>query len=211
MEKFEKLRISMRYRLLGATGVDKAYQVALDAYDFAEQHHVGVRKDGLTPNFMHQLEVMAYLTTFLKGLRHPAETLAAAALHDICEDCGVPLADIRTRFGERVAHATRRLSKVVEGSKVADLSTYFDQMLDCPIATVVKGSDRINNQSTMAGVFTREKQLSYIEESETHIVPMLKQARRLFSDQEPVYENIKLVLRNQIVLIRASHMAKDAP
>ena len=206
MERFDKLRISMRYRLLGATGADARYQMALDAFDFAEERHIGLRKDGKTPNFMHQLEVMGYLTTVLKGLRHPAPTLAAAALHDICEDCGVTLAEIDERFGPQVAHATRRLSKVIEGAKLPGLDAYFDAMLDCPIATVVKGSDRINNQSTMAGVFTREKQLSYIEESETFIIPMLKKARRIFSDQEAVYENIKLVLQNQMSMVKAMHL-----
>jgi hypothetical protein len=82
-------------------------------------------------------------------------------------------------------------------------------MLDCPVATVVKGSDRINNQSTMVGVFTPKKQMEYVRECEEHILPMLKSARRKFPDQEPAYENMKLVLTTQIAMVRAIHAGKQ--
>ena len=44
----------------------------------------------------------------------------------------------------------------------------------------------------------------YISECEKHILPMLKEARRIFPEQEPAYENIKLVLMSQIELINVS-------
>lgn len=54
----------------------------------------------------------------------------------------------------------------------------------------------------MVGTFTKEKQLSYTEETEKFVLPMLKTARRNFPEQESVYENEKLLLKSQIVLIR---------
>lgn len=208
MTKYEKLRIALRYRLIGSASVDPAFKVALAAFDFSEEKTIGTRKDKVTPNFMHPLEVTSYLMTLQPSLRHPAETFAAALLHDVIEDTDVTVEEVQERFGTRVAHATRRLSKVVEGRKAVSLAVYFEDMLDCPIATVAKGSDRINNQSTMVGVFSTAKQIEYIEESEKYILPMLKQARRVYSDQEAVYENIKLVLCNQIALVRAMTEAR---
>ena len=204
MDRFNKMNIAMRFRLLGMANIDSKFQVACDAFDFVEKLFKGeVRKDGKTPVFMHPLEVLAYLVTMLPSLRHPAETLATALLHDAMEDKGLTEAECAERFGARITHATRRLSKP-EGAKGNSLERYFHEMLDCPIATVVKGSDRINNQSTMTGVFSLDKQLSYVWETEQHILPMLKKARRLYSDQESVYENMKLVLRNQALLVRAT-------
>ena len=205
MEKFNKLRIAMRYRLLGAAQAAPEFKVALAAFDFAETNTVGFRKDNKTPNFMHPMEVIAYLMTVQPSLRHPGESMAAAALHDIVEDTRISLDEIQERFGSRVAHATRRLSKVVGGVKVGSLAEYFESMLDCPIAPAVKGSDRINNQGTMVGAFSPAKQMEYVEETERYILPMVKQARRLYSDQEAVFENIKLVMQNQVLLVRAIH------
>lgn len=209
MDRFDKLRISMRYRLLGAASVDKRFQVALDAFNFSETKYEGkLRKDGVTPAFMHPLEIMAYLTTLLPSLRYPAETLAATALHDCVEDYGVSVEECRDRFGARVSHGVMRVSKVIHGVKVPSLAEHFELMLDCPIATVIKPADRANNQSTMVGVFTPAKQLEYIEETERFIVPMMKKARLLYSDQESVFENLKWVLRHQASMVLAMHGTK---
>lgn len=206
MNRFEKLRISMRYRLQGAAAADKRYQVAVDAFTFSEEKYDGqFRKDKVTPAFTHPLEIAGYLTTLLPSLRHPPEALAAALLHDCVEDYGVSVEEVRDRFGTKVSHAVMRVSKVIHGVKVPSLEEHFELMLDCPIATVVKPADRANNQSTMLGVFSAAKQLDYVEESERFIIPMMKSARRLYGDQEAVYENLKVLLRNQMVLVRAMH------
>lgn len=211
MDRFDKLRISMRYRLLGAASADKTFQVALDAYNFAETKYEGkLRKDGKTPAFMHPLEIMAYVVTLMPSLRYPAETLAAVAIHDCVEDYGVSVEECRDRFGARVSHATMRVSKVIHGVKVPSLEEHFEAMLDCPIASVVKPADRANNQSTMVGVFSPTKQLEYVQESERYIIPMMKKARLLYSDQEAVYENLKWVLRHQATLVLAMHGSQAA-
>jgi len=54
----------------------------------------------------------------------------------------------------------------------------------------------------MQGVFTREKQSAYISETEEYILPMLKEARKNFPEQESAYQNIRQVLLTQIDLIR---------
>lgn len=206
MDRFEKLRASVRYRLQGMADIDPSYFIALHAYDLAESKHHGVfRKDGTTPEFMHPLEVTGYLFTLGKNLQFRAETFAAGLLHDVGEDYGVTFAEVEDGCGRRTAHAFRRLSKKLEGAKVTSLQDYFDAMLDCPVATVVKGADRINNQSTMTEVFSPTKQLEYVDESEKFILPMLKKARRLYPEQEAAYENIKVMLKNQIALVRAMH------
>ncbi len=78
---------------------------------------------------------------------------------------------------------------------------YFCGIADDAIASLAKGGDRIHNLQTMVGVFSREKQLKYVNEVRTQFFPMLKQARRAFPQQERAYENIKHVLEGQIELI----------
>lgn len=94
------------------------------------------------------------------------------------------------------------ISKVVEGVK-KDPAAYREGLARNPLASICKGVDRIHNQSSMVGVFTREKQLAYLEETDTLLLPMLKTARRTFPEQEAAYENIKFILMGQATLIRA--------
>lgn len=206
MERFEKLRLALRYYLQGAADQDDTFTVALNAFEFAMAHHRGVRKDGVTPEFMHQLETTHFVRTLRPSLLYPAETLAVMLLHDTAEDYDIDFAELRDRFGPRVEHGVRRLTKVHRGVKLTP-EQYFHEMLDCPIATICKGADRGHNQQTMVGVFTVSKQDEYLKETETWILPMLKKARRAHPRQEPAYENLKFLLRAQVDLVRAIHNA----
>jgi len=208
LRPFDKLRISLRYLLQGSAERDAAYLVPLRAFEFASTTHLGTRKDGKTPEFMHQLEVALYTRTLSRNLQFPAESIATALLHDIVEDYGVTIADIESQFNDTVASAVQRMTKEENGIRRSD-EDYFDKIAACPIASIVKGSDRINNQQTMIGVFRMEKQQEYISESEKFILPMLKLARRRFPQQEAAYENIKLMLRSQIQMLRAVHAELD--
>ncbi|HVI40100.1 MAG TPA: HD domain-containing protein [Anaerovoracaceae bacterium] len=197
----EKLYVSMRYWLLGA----KMHR-ALSALEFGAMFHTGVRKDGVTPEYKHQLSIGQYIRTFVNHLDHPEETLAAAFLHDVCEDYDVGFEEIETKFGIEVGRAVRLLSKEHRGDKTP-LEVYYKEIGKNRIAAVVKGADRVNNIQTMVGVFSLEKQKKYIEETESLVLPMLKIARRNFPTQESAYENMKFVLRSQLELIQAIHKA----
>jgi hypothetical protein len=67
----------------------------------------------------------------------------------------------------------------------------------------------MHNLQTMVGVFTFEKQKTYIVEVRVLFLPMLKAARRNFPQQVLAYENIKHVLLSQIELIEAMHVAVE--
>jgi len=194
---FQKLFISLRYFLLGLMQSKPEYKVALDALEYAALLHTNLRKDGFTPEFQHQLEITHLLRTLIPWLRYPAETLAAAILHDTMEDTDVHREDLEQRFGELVTNASLLLNKYDEQGHLKDEAAYYLAMADCPIASVVKPGDRGHNQSTMGGVFSFKKQHSYILTTETRIFPMMKLARRRFVDQESAYENLHFLLRNQ--------------
>jgi (p)ppGpp synthase/HD superfamily hydrolase len=71
------------------------------ALAFAATAHQGQKRKGTgTPYIVHPVGVMLVL---LQAGETDADVLAAALLHDTLEDAGVKPAELRERFGERVA------------------------------------------------------------------------------------------------------------
>ena len=191
-DRYQKLFIALRYYLLGAK-----YMKALKAFDFARRIHVGKRKDGITAEFQHQVEIALYITT-LKDVIDEERTMAAALLHDTLEDYDtVNREDIFSITDEKVADACVLLNK--NGKKP---DNYFGDISNDPIASLVKGADRIHNVNSMKGVFSPEKQQEYIKEVEQWFLPMLKNARNRFPEQTRAYFNIEHMLRSQVSLIK---------
>ena len=196
-EKYSRDLIAMRYWLLG-----KEYHTALSAMEFARSFHTGVRKDGITPEFAHQLFMARYVRTLLPGIIHGEETLACIMLHDVCEDYDVGFEEIERRFGKRIERPVKLLTKKYRGT-VIPYDTYFHNISEDPVASIGKGVDRTHNLFTMSDAnWTVEKQSNYLDEGDTRFLPMLKTARRMFPSQEPVYENIKTMMLMQMKLIR---------
>lgn len=178
----------------------KEFFDAVKALEFAALYHTGIRKDGITPEFHHQISIAHYLRT-LPNIRNPEKVFVTAFLHDLVEDYSISPEIIREMFGDAVAMAVLLMSKKYM-SDVKDKKEYYAAMRGNPIASLCKGADRIHNFQTMPTVFSCEKQLRYISECEEHILPMLAAARNNFPDQELAYENIKHALKGQIELIK---------
>lgn len=197
--RYERLSIALKYYLIG-----KGFVRALEALQFAKEKHDGLRKDGVTPEVQHQIEIALYVTT-LKGIRDEEATICVALLHDIIEDCDVNYETILTRFGKQIADSVYAISKKLNGKpkfnhENADLVYYNDCAQDL-LASLVKGCDRIHNNNSMVGVFSDEKQLTYVGEVDRYFLPMLKTAEGLFPDQFAAYMNIKHMLKSQAALV----------
>lgn len=197
------------------------------ALNLLYQHHNGLRKDGVTPEWFHQLSILMYLMTMENSFRDykyalgpgswegtttyghfPTHLYVSALLHDLHEDYGYPIERLKDGFGTHVAGSVERLSKKGPGF-AKTLPDYYKSMETDPIASIVKGADRIHNVQTMPGVFKTEKMRAYLAETEEYVLPMLKSARKNFPDLRPVYENIKHVLVTQGSLIRFFLEAQD--
>ena len=88
---------------------DKIGMIA-EAYRFAENAHDGqVRLSG-EPFIEHPLQT----ALFLADLRMDANTLAAALLHDVVEDCDVGFGELESRFGAEVAHLVDGVTKMTK-------------------------------------------------------------------------------------------------
>ena len=81
-----------------------------DAYRYAEAAHEGqVRKSG-EPFIEHPLHTALYLAE----LKLDSNALAAALLHDVMEDCGVPYGELSERFGGEVASLVDGVTKLTK-------------------------------------------------------------------------------------------------
>lgn len=203
---------ALRGHLRGA-----GFTMAIEALEYARSFHQGRRRDG-AHEFSHQVS-MAFHVIDLPGLLLPEETVATIFLHDTVEDYGQHHeAVIHQRFGSIVHGAvmsvTKKIPVFVDGVKVhaieRDENSLFDAMSTNAIGSIVKGVDRSHNQKTMGGVFTREKQVDYVDFTERHIIPMMKRARKLFPAQYAAYLLIQDKLESQAALVRSWASAKAA-
>lgn len=186
LTNIEKVRIALRYFLIG-----KGFYKALKAFDYAERLHTGLRKDGITPSFHHQISIANYLTTLPLDDIAMEKAVTLAFLHDTPEDKGVSYEEIQGKFGSEIANGAILLAKKYRGHDIPKEKYFTDLATDAMVA-LVKGADRMNNLSTMHGVFTDEKQRKYMDETLECHLPMLKNARRNFPEYHMAFENVKI-------------------
>ena len=196
MKRFDKLFVAFKYFLMG-----RKYFLALKALEFARNHHCGLRKDGNTPEFQHQLEIAMYLST-LPNLPQEEVVYTVAILHDVMEDYEVSPEEMEKRFGKEVMDTVWLLTKKYKGNK-KDEKQYFKDISENAIAALVKGADRIHNVQSMLNVFSKEKQAKYLEEVEQNFLPMIKQAKYRFPEHSGAFFNIQHMLKSQVDLFRA--------
>lgn len=204
LNRFEKLRISARYWLLGMAEHDAGYFKVIEAMELGATHHDGFRNGG-DPEFIHQLGIFHYLRTMHKHLRNPKTVYKLVFLHDALEDpnqktnAWINPADISEQFGEEFLIKLKKMSKKIMGAENPDFS--LDAVFSDEDTSVAKGGDRVNNVSSMIGVFKRARLERYVKETVEEFFPRLKAARQAFPDQEAVFENIKLELTGTLTLI----------
>ena len=193
--EFNKLKVSCRYWLIGKAENDPSFLITLKAFNTFLHFHKGKRKDNVTEEAYHQLNIFSMLRTMCDQLPSPAITLAVALLHDTYEDYPESHELLIREFTDLMPLLIR-ISKVREGKKLSD-AEYYGDMHECAIAAIVKVVDRIHNLSTMAGVFPIVKERKYVTVVHQHFYPMIKKARRLHPEYEAVFE----LLKNMLALI----------
>lgn len=196
---FEKLKMTSRYWLLGKSESNPDYYQTLRAFEFALKYHNGVRKDNVTKEVYHQLNIFSMLRTMVGLMKAPHLVLSVALLHDTYEDYPESHKELEEQFPELVPYLIR-VSKVRSGKKIP-LEQYFSEMSACPVTSIVKIVDRIHNLSTMHGVFSKEKEAQYVQDVYDWFYPMIKQSRRTFQEQEAVYELLRSILALEVQLI----------
>lgn len=79
-----------------------------DAYEFAEKAHEGQKRDSGDDFFEHPKAV----GLILAELKLDIDTIVAGLLHDVVEDCGVSIDEIKEKFGADVARIVSGVTKI---------------------------------------------------------------------------------------------------
>jgi len=196
IEKFNREKTALKFFLIG-----RNYSLALKALGFAEKYHIGFRKDGVTPEFHHQIRI-ALTITQLKDILNEELCITAALLHDVVEDYDILPEVIEKEFGKEVRDVVWRLTKKFSSAS-KEQALYVDELGQCPHASVIKGVDREDNLNSMCGVFSVPKMSSYAKEAEDVFLPMLKRASKLFPSQNAAYSMVRRNLKNTISWVNA--------
>ena len=126
----------------------------LKALSFAREKHTGqLRKDG-QPYIIHPLTMAC--NALGMGIRDDA-VVATILLHDVCEDCGVSVAELP--MSQTVKRGVELMTfRIMDGeSKEIAKNRYYNMLLQSREATLTKLIDRCHNVSSMAGTFSVEK------------------------------------------------------
>jgi guanosine-3',5'-bis(diphosphate) 3'-pyrophosphohydrolase len=142
------------------------------AYEFAARAHQGqVRKTG-EPYLEHPLTTAMILAEF----HLDAETLAAALLHDVPEDCGVSLDEIEATFGPQVVKlvdGVTKLNKLTSRARTRETTSKVqaENLRKMLLATaedlrvvLIKLADRLHNMRTL-GALPAEKRRTIAQET----------------------------------------------
>ena len=140
-------------------------QLVQQAFEYASQCHQGQRRLSGEPYIAHPLEAALYLA----DLNLDANTVVAALLHDVMEDCGISYQDIQSRFGDEVAKLVDGVTKLTRmdyrlaGSGNNDATAYDDPdqlyaeslrkmlvaMAEDVRVVLIKLADRLHNMRTL--------------------------------------------------------------
>jgi guanosine-3',5'-bis(diphosphate) 3'-pyrophosphohydrolase len=150
-----------------------------EAYEFAARAHQGqVRKSG-EPYLEHPLSA----AMILAELHLDAETLAAALLHDVPEDCGISLEEIQAKFGlpvVKLVDGVTKLNKLASRARAGEAKSkaQADNLRKMLLATaedlrvvLIKLADRLHNMRTL-GSLPAEKRRAIAQETMEIYAPL---------------------------------------
>ena len=178
----------------------------LRALSFAREKHAGQKRQNGAPYIVHPLTMACNAVSL--GIRED-EIIATILLHDVCEDCGVGLAELP------VSDSVRRTVdlmtfRVMEGEdKESAKNRYYNMLAQSQAALLTKLIDRCHNVSSMAGTFSKEKLRSYIEETRRYVYPLLRKAKQIYPDQADILFVLKYHMTSVVDSIEATMEAYE--
>ena len=186
------------YTRIKTTAQLERLENTLNALEFMRNKHSGQYRKGSR----FSSETVAYINHPLMmachahamGIRDDA-ILSAILLHDVVEDTDTGLDElpVSDEVKEIVDLVTFRMlpGKTKKESKIP----YYERIRQNKKACVVKVIDRCNNVSTMAGCFSREGLINYIQETEEQIIPLINHIKNNY----PEYNDLAFLVKYQII------------
>ena len=152
----------------------------LKALSYAREKHQGQFRKSGDPYIVHPLTMACDALSM--GIKDD-NTIATILLHDVCEDCGVLPEELPVN--EDVRRGVQPLTFIVLEGVPTEMAKkrYYNMLIQSKEAVITKLIDRCHNVSSMAGTFSVEKLKSYIAETRTYILPLLRKAKDCYPEE----------------------------
>lgn len=191
----EKMYTYLRAYLKGARMDD-----SIRALAYARDKHKGQqRKDG-APYIAHPLDMACYAAAL--GIRED-DTMCTILLHDVCEDCGVPFAELP--FNKTVQTAVQHVTITkfnTDRSKDETKRRYYSELIYSPEACITKAIDKYRNLSDMIFALSDDAIGKNAAETDVLLLPTLKKAK----DTYPYLSDMLYILRTNLKSVAGIYM-----
>ena len=169
---------------------------------FARKAHAGqTRKNGV-PYIVHPLS-MACDAIACKGATD--EIVATILLHDVCEDCNIPLSALPVNDVVRQGVKLMTIRPFEGEEKPETKRRYFHELLDSKEAIICKAFDRYANLNDADGALTEEAIVKNIIETHTLLMPMLKEAKYEYPELSDMLHTIRTALKRTLNMMAKYH------
>ena len=124
------------------------------AFTFAEKAHAGQKRRSGEPYITHPLAIAEHLAR----LKMDSKTIAAALLHDVCEDTDISHEEIKKLFGEEINFLVEGVTKVnklkYHGAERTseNLRKMFLAIAEDIRVVIIKLVDRLHNMKTLSAL-----------------------------------------------------------
>ncbi|MBN2197600.1 RelA/SpoT family protein [Candidatus Wolfebacteria bacterium] len=140
------------------------------AFDFAQKAHSGQKRKSGESYFNHSFQTALELSRW----NLDAPTVATGLLHDVVEDCGISLEEIKKEFGEEIAFLVNGLTKLGRLKyrgivKQAETLRKMILALSEDLRVIlVKLSDRLHNMKTLSALHPQKQKRIALETYEIY-------------------------------------------
>lgn len=153
---------------------DKDLQMIKNTYSYAYEKHKGQFRKSGEEYIIHPLNVAIILT----GIYADVDTLCAALLHDVVEDCDVELSEIEEKFGKAIAFlvdGVTKLSRINFSTETEYLIEYYKKIIvgmsEDVRVIIIKLADRVHNMRTLWAI-PKDRQKAKAKETLEILAPI---------------------------------------
>ena len=193
----EKMFTYLRGRLDGP-----GFEQSRSALAFAWKAHSGQTRKNGAPYIVHPLS-MACDAIACKGATD--EIIATILLHDVCEDCNIPLTALPVNDAVRTGVKLMTIRPYEGEDKLETKRRYFNELLDSREAVICKAFDRNANLNDSEGALPEEAIVKNIRETHELLMPVLKEAKYAYPELSDMLHTIRTTLKRTINLMALYH------
>lgn len=178
------------------------FEQSRTALVFARKAHAGQTRKGGAPYIIHPLS-MACDAIACKGATD--EIIATILLHDVCEDCNIPLSALPVNDIVRQGVKLMTIRPFQGEEKIETKRRYFNELLDSKEAVICKAFDRYANLNDAEGALSEEAIVKNIRETHEFLMPVLKEAKYEYPELSDMMHSIRTALKRTLVMMARYH------